>query len=511
MFISRQIFVLQSLLMPRLFTTLALTAVLLHSGIAPAANSDKQIADHRIEAAIEGELWGAKGVKANEIDVSVAEGIATLSGYVNNLLSKESAIRITKMTKGVRAVVDELQVRTVDIADEKLRQAVISALAQDPATDSWEITVKASDGMVTLSGKVESWAERELSMKVVRSVQGVRGVKNNLSVDYDANRTDDDIKADIVQRLSWDARLDDELITVQVKDGKVILSGAVGSDYEKTLARSDSWVAGVKSVDADNLTVEWWSRDDMQRTTAWTNLDDEKIAEAVEDALLYDPRVYSFKLKVSVEDGIVTLRGTVDNLKAKRAAAQDAKNTVGVWQVKNFVKVRPVEMRTNEAIRQDIEHAFQRDPYINRFEITVNVIGGDVYLYGDVDSYYEMEQAEDLAATVNGVTEVHNYLIVSYDYPNYSYDFYDWDPTLYDYDYDYKTTQTKPDADIKKEIESQLWWSPWVDADEVTVTVDQGTATLTGTVDSWSERKSAAENALEGGAVKVINKLDVEY
>lgn len=51
--------------------------------------------------------------------------------------------------------------------------------------------------------------------------------------------------------------------------------------------------------------------------------------------------------------------------------------------------------------------------------------------------------------------------------PNYSYDFYDWDPTLYDYGYDYKTTQTKPDTDIMKEIESQLWWSPWVDADVI--------------------------------------------
>ncbi len=47
--------------------------------------------------------------------------------------------------------------------------------------------------------------------------------------------------------------------------------------------------------------------------------------------------------------------------------------------------------------------------------------------------------------------------------------------------------------------------------DKVTVNVNDGTATLTGTVDSWSERSKAAENAIEGCAVKAINKLDAKY
>ncbi len=481
----------------------------------PAADSVKDISDDRIEIAIDGELWGAKGVNANGIDLSVASGVVTLDGNVNNILAKETAVRIAKMTKGVRSVVDQLNVTGTSRPDTELRQDVLNALAQDPATDSWEITVNASSGTVTLDGTVDSYAERELAEKVAKSTRGVQGLTNSITVEYTSDRNDYEIKKDIEQRLEWDARLDDELVKVEVKDGEITLSGSVGSDYEKTLARGDAWVAGVKSVKDDDLLVTWWSRDEMQKKTAWKNLKDDGIRQAVVDAFVYDPRVMAFHPNVKVENGVVTLTGVVDNLKAKRASAQDAKNTVGVWRVKNYLKVRPVATRTSDEVKQDVEDAFARDPWVNRYDITTTVIDGEVYLYGDVDSYFEKEQAEDLAITINGATDVHNYLDVSYDYPAYSYnDYYDWDPTLYDYDYDndydLKTTHTKSEREIKEDIESQLWWSPWVGENEVNVTVDDGTVTLTGTVDSWTERSKAAENALEGGALKVINKLEIE-
>jgi hypothetical protein len=69
---------------------------------------------------------------------------------------------------------------------------------------------------------------------------------------------------------------------------------------------------------------------------------DPQIKQAVHDAFVYDPRVDSFNPNVDVDNRIVTLSGVVDNLKAKRAAEQDAKNTWGVWRVKNLLTTRPV-------------------------------------------------------------------------------------------------------------------------------------------------------------------------
>jgi osmotically-inducible protein OsmY len=68
---------------------------------------------------------------------------------------------------------------------------------------------------------------------------------------------------------------------------------------------------------------------------------------------------------------------------------------------------------------------------------------------------------------------------------------------------------TRSDTEIWEDIRDELWWSPFVDDDEVDVRVDEGTATLTGTVDSMAECQAATENAYEGGAVHVVNKLQI--
>lgn len=67
----------------------------------------------------------------------------------------------------------------------------------------------------------------------------------------------------------------------------------------------------------------------------------------------------------------------------------------------------------------------------------------------------------------------------------------------------------KTDTEIENSIESELWWSPFVDSDEVTVEVDDGVATLGGMVDTLGERQAATENAYEGGATLVDNDLVV--
>jgi osmotically-inducible protein OsmY len=86
-----------------------------------------------------------------------------------------------------------------------------------------------------------------------------------------------------------------------------------------------------------------------------------------------------------------------------------------------------------------------------------------------------------------------------------------WDPyyTYSPYYYDWTRLPLISDLEIKDDIQDELFWSPFADADEVKVSVDNGVATLTGTVDSWNEFFSAAENAREGGATSVINKLKV--
>jgi len=68
----------------------------------------------------------------------------------------------------------------------------------------------------------------------------------------------------------------------------------------------------------------------------------------------------------------------------------------------------------------------------------------------------------------------------------------------------------KTDREIEEDVESELWWSPFVDSDAITVEVNADVVTLIGTVEDWDELQAAKENACEGGATEVLSKLEIE-
>jgi len=497
----------------QLFAAIAAAAAL--AALPACAESEEErhaIPDADIERAIGWDLDLAHAIGAEAVEVDVTDGVVSLEGTVDTILAEDRAVRIAESTRGVRSVVDRLDVVASERPDGQIADDVRAALARDPATDSWEIDAQVQNGIVTLRGEVESFAERELAATVAKGVRGVRGVTNDIRIHYPEERLDSEIAKEVEQRLRWDLRVDDALIEVSVEDGEVELSGTVGSAFERSLARRDAWVNGAKSVDADGLEVRWWARDEMQRKAFWPTISDADVEKAVADALLYDPRVASFEVDVRAENGTVTLEGVVDNPKARHAAAEDARNTLGVFHVRNHLKVRSQLAVSDEVVEESVRDALARDPVVDPTAVDVEAFAGDVYLYGEVDSYFERSQAGEVASRIAGVTDVENHIVVDYAWPSLGrYGFYDWDPVLYDYDFDRETVRVRSDEEIREAIVSELTWSPFVDADEVTVTVEDGEATLTGTVDGWRERRAAVENAFEGGALRVRNRLETTH
>lgn len=453
---------------------------------ASDAEAPYSIPDVDITLAVETQLLADQGVFSHLIDVKTTEGVVTLSGSVDNLLAKDRAARIARSIKGVRAVVNRISLKPVMRSDEQIGRDVHAALMSDPATDAYEVRTTVDQGRVTLSGVVTSWQEKQLVAKVAKGVKGVRAVENTITISYRRERSDAEIKADIVRRLETDVWVDHNDIAVQVNDGRVTLEGGVGSATEKHRAVRDGWVAGVSSVDDRGLTVEWWAHKAMQREAPSPVKSDQAVAQAIKDAFRYDPRVASFAPEVSVTDGMVTLTGVVDNLAAKRAAAADVKNTVGVWRVRNFIRVRSTILGKDAETATDVRAALTRNSFVYRHEITVNVHQAKVYLSGTVDSKFEKQEAERVASQVNGVVEIDNNLRVDTSLPQ------------------------KLDWQVKQDIDRELWWSPFVDSDQVSVSVQDKVATLTGTVDSWLEHGAAIENAYEGGAQTVRDALKVK-
>lgn len=452
---------------------------------ATAQNERGTISDDQITRAVETDLIISDYVPAHLIDVETIKGVVSLKGSVDNLLAKDRARALAEATKGVRSVINQIEVAASDREDAEIRTDVAQALLRDPATDSYEVNVKVKDGSVTLTGEVESWQEHKLCTKVAKGVKGVTEVNNLIRFAPRADRPDTEIRADVKARLAMDALVNDALIDVEVDSGKVALSGAVGSAAEKQQALSDGWVTGVKSVDVDDLDVKWWARDKMRRKSASVSVTDAEIAEAIEDAFLYDPRVKSFNVEPEVDGGRVTLTGSVDNLRAKIAAKEDAQNTLGVWDVKNHIRVRLDNRLDDSELAQKVRAELLLDPYVDRFGITVMAINGKVYLYGRVDTPLERSRATVVASRVKGVVDVDNNITTT--------DEWEW----------------KSDFSIKTDIESQLYWSPYVSEEDISVSVEDGTATLRGTVDDWFEWRKVRENARQAGADAVHMKVSV--
>ena len=500
-----------------------------------AATTEKEITDSGITTAVEGGLKLDKGVFPNDVDVSTSQGIVTLSGSVNNLLAKERAVMAAKSIRGVREVIDKITVTPVSRSDEDIRKDIQTALQQDPATESYQTTVSVQDAVATLTGSVGTYAEKQLATRIAKGVKGIKEVRDDVTINYMAKRTDSEIAADVKARLQWDIWINGGLISPVVKGGKVTLTGTIGSVISKSRAFDDAWVNGVTSVDDSGLKIEPQAHNDAQQKSKTAISSDSEIKQAVQAALRFDARVSAFSPDVTVEDGVVILGGSVGNLKAKTAAAQDAKNVVGVSLVENHLKVRPTGGSADAAaMEKQLKAALLWDPFLDSSTIDVAVINRVAYLSGAVDSSFQKAEAQDVASRIKGVVQVRNHLKVEpeyysiydsdydyyngYYYPDYDYGYYD-DYGYYgspDYNQSpyYISEMSGPqpylsDEQIKKNIENRFFWSPFVDSDDIKVTVDGAVATLTGTVGTWVGWGEADKDARKGGATAVLNRVTV--
>jgi osmotically-inducible protein OsmY len=443
--------------------------------------------DLQIALAVRNELFYSDSVSVDDLSVASDRGVVTLDGEVDNVLAKESAVRRAEMVRGVRAVIDQLTVRRIDIDDQVLNEHVSDALLFDPSIDSTTITANVSDGVVELTGRVPSWQQNRLVEHVVAGVRGVRSVENELTVISLEPRTDAEIENDVMARFRTDRWLDEELLTVSLDGGNVTVSGTVGSVATRRRAYERAWVPGVQGVNVDDVEIESWAAVPMRREPdVDPDLSDQEVAAAVRDAFLYDPRVYSFEPTIVADDGVVTLMGSVSSVAARAAATETALNTIGVYRVRNQLHVNPVDELTETELEPRVRNVLAWNPYVDRHEITVDAVGSRIYLYGDVDSSFERAEAERVASSVSGVSAVTNMIRVRDD---------DSAPPL--------------DWMLRQEVESQLYWNPWVDSTSIDVSVQGGVVTLSGALDDWRAYVSAVDDAYQCGAERVVTNVTI--
>lgn len=214
------------------------------------------------------------------------------------------------------------------MTDQSMKQAVLDELKWDPSINSAHIGVTARDGVVTMSGHVDSYAERWAAEKAAERVSGVRAVAEELEVHYPANMEtgDDDIAKRAIQSISWDVMVPNDKVKINVAKGFITLTGELDYQYQKEAVESGiRRLSGVNGI-FNEITIK------------------PKVAPAdlkakIKAALVRNAQIDAEEIDVSTDGGNVTLRGGVDTYYERVVAERVAWSAPGVTRVDDLLTV----------------------------------------------------------------------------------------------------------------------------------------------------------------------------
>lgn len=369
--------------------------------VYPVARTDDELRLSVVDA-----LARDPAADSYEIKIKTDEGEVALDGTVQSWAERRIAELVTKGVAGVRAVNNQL---VVDYGAQRLDSEILRdvrrRLELNPYVEEGRLDVSVVEGVVDLSGPVGSLTEKAEAYHSAH-VLGVKTVNDSAVIvnwwlaDESQRPTtvlvksDESIATAVQDALSYDPRVADADIAVDVDRGVAYLTGAVPDLAAREAAGRDARnTLGVVRV-VNTLKVR------PARLVS-----DLELLEDVENALAQDPYLERYELRPVVRNGKVYLYGEVDTHYERQHAAEVVNHVGGAATVENKLEVETVDTyKTDRVLKRDVETELLWNATVDAGELEVDAAQGAVVVRGDVDTWKEFEAVIDNAFDAGAMT-----------------------------------------------------------------------------------------------------------
>lgn len=212
-------------------------------------------------------------------------------------------------------------------SNSELQLDVQNAIKWEPLLNAAEIGVTAKDGIVSLTGVVDSYIKKMEAENAAKKVIGVKALVENIEVKFPSNwiKTDAEVAQEALNALKYNYSIPNDKVTIKVENGRLTLEGELVWNYQRDAAKTAvTSLTGVKEV-INNIKIKPENHDVIEK-------------KDVEDALRRST-INDSEIDVSVSGTTVTLSGVADSWYQKDEAGRIAWNTPGIWHVKNDLAV----------------------------------------------------------------------------------------------------------------------------------------------------------------------------
>jgi osmotically-inducible protein OsmY len=370
--------------------------------------------DSEIEKGVATAFLDFEPTSSLDVEVEVKDGILTLRGQVDSLVVKNLADEAAGTIRGVRGIVNHLEVKEVNRGDDVIEGDLSRLFSLHHPEQKEVFQYRVNDGVVTLIGTVRSFSLKRLAEKTTAIVIGVRSVVNDLRVEPLNQPDDDEIRQQIDLLLKINPSVKDQFVKISIHDGVANVNGAVDSYAEKNRLISAVEVSGAHTINIDDLIVSPELRPRMERAHDPFFLTDDELKQSLSDTYKQDSRLDGSGISIDIIDGNITLSGTVHSIGAKSSAERTATTLPGASYMYSSLRVDGPEWASDTVIEAVLTLFYELDSELQSTEINAAVKDGVVTLTGMTDTVYQRRRAVETAADTVGVEQAVNKLRVDW-------------------------------------------------------------------------------------------------